>query len=120
MVGELVWLERLLNELTVKCSLPIHAHCDSQTTVHIAKNPIFLERTKHIEINCHFVRSKFQQGLITLHYISTDSQLVDIFTKALTGIKDTTLLSKLSVLSSNLRDGVCVMRIHSRVSYNYC
>ena len=104
-VRELVWLERLLNELTIKCSLPIHVHCDSQAAVYIAKNPIFHERTKHIEINCHFVRSKLQEGLITLHHISTDSQLADIFTKVLTGVKHTTLLSNLSVLTSNMRGG---------------
>jgi len=99
-VGELVWLERLLDELTVKCSLPIHVHCDSQAAVHIAKNPVFHERTKHIEIDCLFVRTKIQQGLITLHHIPTDSQLADIFTKALTGVKHTTLLNKLSVITS--------------------
>ncbi|XP_015161264.1 uncharacterized mitochondrial protein AtMg00810-like [Solanum tuberosum] len=104
-VGELVWLERLLDELTVKCSLPIHVHFDSQAAVHIAKNSVFHERTKHIEIDCHFVRSKLQQGFITLHHISTDSQLADIFTKALTGVKHTTPLSKFSVLTSNLRGG---------------
>ncbi|WMV34959.1 hypothetical protein MTR67_028344 [Solanum verrucosum] len=106
-VGELVWFERLLNELCVHCSLPIQIFCDSQAAVHIAKNPVFHERTKHIEIDCHFVRDKLQQGLITLHHISTDSQLADIFTKALTGVKHTTLLTKLSVnsLTSNLWGG---------------
>ena len=80
-VGELVWLERLLDELTFKCSLPIHVHCDSQAAVHIAKNPIFHEGTKHIEIDCHFVRTKIQQGLITLQSIPIDLQLADIFTR---------------------------------------
>ena len=74
-VGELVWFERLLSELNVQCSLPIHVHCDSQAAVHIAKNPVFHEITKHIEIDCHFVKTKLHQGLITLHHISTDSQL---------------------------------------------
>ncbi|WMV10926.1 hypothetical protein MTR67_004311 [Solanum verrucosum] len=45
-VGELVWLERLLDELTVKYSLPMHVFCDSQAAVHITKNPVFHERTK--------------------------------------------------------------------------
>lgn len=99
-VMELVWLERLLNELTVKCSLPMHVFCYSQDAIHIAKNSVFHERTKHIEVDCHFVRNKIQQGLVTLHHISITSQLADIFTKALTGIKHTTLMSKLSVITS--------------------
>jgi len=98
-VGELVWLERLLDELSVKCPLPIQVFCDSQEAVHIAKNPVFHERTKHIEIDCHFVRDKLQEGLISLHHIPTESQLADIFTKALTGVKHTTLLHK-SVIAS--------------------
>nr|XP_016478500.1 PREDICTED: uncharacterized mitochondrial protein AtMg00810-like [Nicotiana tabacum] len=84
-VGELVWLARLFEELTVPLSLPIPVFCDSQTALHIAKNPVFHERTKHIEVNCHFIRDKLQKGLISLHHISTSDQLADIFTKTLTG-----------------------------------
>jgi len=57
-VGELVWLERLLIELNLLCKLPISVFCDSQTAIHISKNPVFHERTKHIEVDCHFVREK--------------------------------------------------------------
>ncbi|XP_015166295.1 uncharacterized mitochondrial protein AtMg00810-like [Solanum tuberosum] len=57
-VGELVWLERLLIELNLPCKLPISVFCDSQTAIHISKNPVFHERTKHIEVDCHFVREK--------------------------------------------------------------
>ena len=99
MVGEVVWLERLLGELSMTVSLPIHVFCDSQAAVHIARNPVFHERTKHIEVDCHFVRTKLQEGLIILQYIPTDSQLDDVFTKALTGVKHTSLLNKLSVNS---------------------
>lgn len=96
----MVWFEKLLDELAVPSSLPIHVFCDSQAAVHIAKNPVFHERTKHIEVGCHFVRDKLQQGLITPHHISTDSQLADIFTKALTGVKHSTIRNKLSVNTS--------------------
>ena len=99
-VGELVWFERLLGELTESCKLPISVFCDSQAAIHIAKNPVFHERTKHIEVDCHFVRNKLQEGLITLHYVSTSEQMFDILTKALSGPSHSNILHKLSVTTS--------------------
>ena len=95
-VGELVWTERLLHELGEGPSQPISVFCDSQAAIHIAKNPVFHERTKHIEVDCHFVRDKLQEGLVTLHHIPTVEQLADILTKSLTGAKHSTILHKLS------------------------
>uniref|UniRef100_M1ANG9 Integrase catalytic domain-containing protein n=1 Tax=Solanum tuberosum TaxID=4113 RepID=M1ANG9_SOLTU len=98
--GELVWLSRLLTELTLQLPMPIEVYCDSQSALHIARNPVFHERTKHIEVDCHFVRNLLQSGLISLHHISSDNQLADILTKTLTGFKHSTALSKLSVFST--------------------
>ena len=97
-VGELVWLSRLFEELTIPCTSPFPVYCDSQSALHIAKNPVFRERTKHIEVDCHFVRAKLQEGLISLHHIGTGEQLADILTKALTGVKHAAILSKLDLL----------------------
>ncbi|XP_019246502.1 PREDICTED: uncharacterized protein LOC109226159 [Nicotiana attenuata] len=79
-VGELVWLNRLFEELIAPFSKPIDVLCDSQSAMHITRNPVFHERTKHIEVDCHFVRSKLQEGLISLHHVGTTDQLVDILT----------------------------------------
>nr|XP_016458496.1 PREDICTED: uncharacterized mitochondrial protein AtMg00810-like [Nicotiana tabacum] len=99
-VAELVWLSKLLGELTVPLSLPIPVYCDNQAALHIAKNPVFLERTKNIEIDCHFVKDKVIEGLISLHYVHTNNQLADILTKSLTGIKHSSLLHKLEMNTS--------------------
>nr|XP_016476901.1 PREDICTED: uncharacterized mitochondrial protein AtMg00810-like [Nicotiana tabacum] len=99
-VGELVWLSRLFEELTVPFLHPIDVYCDSQSAFHIARNSVFHERTKHIEVDCHFGWDKLQESLISLHHITTSAQLADILTKALTGIKHSAILHKLYVLHS--------------------
>nr|XP_009783050.1 PREDICTED: uncharacterized protein LOC104231698 [Nicotiana sylvestris] len=101
LVGELVWLIRLFEEFTIPQSSPITVFCDSQSAIHIAHNPVFHERTEHIEVDCHFVMNKLQEGLISLQHVATTDQLADILTKALTGVKHNVVLGKLVVRSSH-------------------
>uniref|UniRef100_A0A2N9IEV6 GS catalytic domain-containing protein n=1 Tax=Fagus sylvatica TaxID=28930 RepID=A0A2N9IEV6_FAGSY len=81
--SEIVWLRRLLADFGMTPSIPTPLFCDNESAVKIASNPVFHERTKHIEIDCHFVREKFEQGLITLPHVSTKDQIADILTKSL-------------------------------------
>jgi len=59
LTSELVWLKALLASLGVFHMQAMHLIYDSQVSLHIAKNPVFHERTKHIEIDCHFVRERY-------------------------------------------------------------
>ena len=94
---ELKWMKGLLSTLGVMHSDLMHLYCDSQAALHIAANPVFHERTKHIEVDCHFVRDEIQNGAIHTKYVHTSMQLTDIFTKALGKRQFDFLLLKLGV-----------------------
>jgi Reverse transcriptase (RNA-dependent DNA polymerase)/Integrase core domain/gag-polypeptide of LTR copia-type/GAG-pre-integrase domain len=82
--SEIIWLRTLLQELGYRVGdKPSVLFCDSQAAMHIASNPVFHERTKHIEVDCHFVREKVLNKTIQTGYIRSANQIADIFTKPL-------------------------------------
>ncbi|CAM8925259.1 unnamed protein product [Rhodiola kirilowii] len=94
---ELVWLSRLLGDMGVHMTSPIPLHCDNKAAIHIAHNPVFHERTKHIEIDCHLVRAHVLSKFINPVHVGTAEQPADIFTKSLQRDQLQHLCSKLGV-----------------------
>ncbi|XP_056849759.1 retrovirus-related Pol polyprotein from transposon RE2 isoform X2 [Raphanus sativus] len=99
---ELKWLKRLLLHFGIHHPRPMRLFCDSQSAIHIAKNPVFHERTKHVENDCHTVRDAVQSKLITTEHINTKNQPADLLTKALPTPAFQFLLSKLGIRDMSL------------------
>ena len=93
----------------VTYSSPTPLYCDNKNVIQIAHNSVFHECTKHIEIDCHFVRQHLQSGTIVLPFVSTTLQLTDFFTKTHTTARFRLSLtnSRYSQLSHSEFERVC-------------
>jgi hypothetical protein len=112
---ELTRLKTILQEFGFLVQGPTPLYCDNQVDIHIASNPVFHERTKHIEVDCHFIRSKVESKDIIIPFIPSGSQLADIFTKALPKNTIDSICSKLEVIdiySSPACGGVLLIFIY--------
>ncbi|KAJ4750231.1 Copia protein [Rhynchospora pubera] len=97
--SEMIWIKHLITDMGVTCNKTMQMHCDNQAARHIASNPVFHERTKHIEVDCHFVREKVQAGQIETPFVRSKDQLVDILTKALEKKNFIDISSKLGLIN---------------------
>ncbi|XP_014517174.1 uncharacterized protein LOC106774644 [Vigna radiata var. radiata] len=98
--SEITWLRGLLTELGVSQAQPTPLHTDNTSAIQIAANPVYHERTKHIEVNYHSIREAYDRRVITLPHVSTVVQIGDIFTKSLPRQRHNFLLGKLMLVDS--------------------
>ncbi|GJZ33407.1 RNA-directed DNA polymerase, eukaryota, reverse transcriptase zinc-binding domain protein [Tanacetum coccineum] len=81
--SEVIWILKILKDLQIENLLPVLLHCDSNSAIKIVVNPVFHERTKHLEIDLHFVREKILKGVVKTVKVDFANQIADILTKGL-------------------------------------
>eukprot|EP00253_Pinus_taeda_P026954 PITA_26954 len=94
---EALWLRQILSEFGFEQQHPTTLWCDNQSAIQLWKDPVQHQRSKHIELHMHFIRKLIHDHVLEVQYCSTDDQVADIFTKALTEAKFTKLRYMLGV-----------------------
>jgi hypothetical protein len=80
-------MARLLGELLGRESEVVELKVDSKSALALARNPVFHERSKHIDLRYHFIQNCLAEGTVRATYVNTVDQLADILTKALGRVK---------------------------------
>ncbi|KAL8149358.1 hypothetical protein AgCh_006394 [Apium graveolens] len=115
---EVIWLKSLLTELRVRIPKSIALYCDNKAALDLAANPVYHARTKHIELDCHFIREKILTGLIEVFQVTSQDNSADILTKGLGKVPHWSCASKmgLTFLSpSSLCGGLTAVAAYSDV-----
>jgi hypothetical protein len=84
-IYELLWLRLLLTEIGIKVGSPMQLYCDNQAAQEIANNPVQHDRTKHVEVDRHFIKEKLDEDLVAIPFVRSEEQLADILTHAVSG-----------------------------------
>lgn len=94
-MAKLVWVVGLMKEIGIDVKLQVNMYNENKADIPIAANSVYHGWTNYIEIDCHFIRDKIIQGLISTNYISISEQPADILTKGLAIFQHEILRSKL-------------------------
>ncbi|KAI0496329.1 hypothetical protein KFK09_022645 [Dendrobium nobile] len=97
---DIIWIRRLLADFQFSVDTPTSLYCDNVSAIILAHNPVFHARTKHIEVDYHFIRDCIKSATVTILHINSQDQIADIFTKALPRLRFAGLRSKLQVTPS--------------------
>lgn len=94
---EIMWLRRLLTEIGFLPNRKSKLFCDNKAAISISKNPIQHDRTKHVEVDRHFIKEKLEGGIIEFPFVRSKEQLADILTKAVNPRSFKEILAKLNI-----------------------
>ena len=81
-ICELLWLRKLLEGLGFKPKETMRLYCDNKSARDIADNPVQHDRTKHVEVDRHFIKEKLERKIVSIPFVSSDEQLADVLTHA--------------------------------------
>jgi len=94
---ELLWLRRLLSEIGFAPNSEMNLYCDNKAAIEISQNPIQHDRTKHIEIDRHFIKQNLEEKVIRFPFVRSEDQLEDMLTKAVSNKNFHSSLDKLGI-----------------------
>ena len=97
-ICELLWIKILLRDLRLEPTDSMRLYCDNKAAISIAHNPVQHDRTKHVEIDRHFIKEKLNSGTICIPFVKTSEQLADVLTKGLGSRPHHYYLSKLGMI----------------------
>ena len=103
--AEVLWIRSLLHEIGFPLTQKVILWCDNVGEIYLTANPMFRARTKHIEIDYHFVREQVSNGTMEVRFLSTADQIADIFTKPLGTARFQFLSDKLRLMSCPMSCG---------------
>lgn len=97
--AEIAWIQSILTELGVSCSAPPLLLCDNVSATYMSVNPVMHSRTKHIEVDHHFIREKVGRKQLLAQFVPSEDQVANIFTKSLHSPRFIGLRTKLTLVS---------------------
>nr|GFB76350.1 ribonuclease H-like domain-containing protein [Tanacetum cinerariifolium] len=80
---EIIWIVKIMSDLNIGNLLPAQLYCDNKAAMQIAANPVIHEKTKHFDLDVHFIREKVCYRLIKIVKVESKHNVADILTKAL-------------------------------------
>ncbi|GJZ85221.1 ribonuclease H-like domain-containing protein [Tanacetum coccineum] len=101
--SEVIWVLKILKDLSIENLLPVSLHCHSNSAIKIAANLVFHERTKHLEIDLYFVREIFLKGVVKTVKVDSTNQIADILTKGLDTVQHKNIVHKLGMIDIYIR-----------------
>ena len=80
-LAEVLWLRKLLSKIGFLPTDACELVCDNKAAISISENPVQHDRTKHVEVDRHFIKEKLEEGMVCLPFVRSEEQLADILTK---------------------------------------